>query len=423
MRIFKFGGASVKDADAVRNITEVLRQFQGDGLVVVVSAMGKTTNALEKLVDTWYYKTADPVALLEEIKSFHFNILEALFPDKKHAVYTDIANTFVELEWIIEDEAQRDYDFEYDQVVSIGELLSTRIVSAWLNECGIVNKWKDVRDFLQTDNTYREGKVDWELTEKLAKQQLLPFFNDNKDGIVLTQGFIGGTSENFTTTLGREGSDYTASIIAFVLDATCVTIWKDVPGLLNADPKWFDDTIMIDQISYHDAIELAYYGASVIHPKTIKPLQNKHIPLYIKSFVQPASKGTMINSFENELPVPSFIFKMDQVLISIKPHDFSFIVEENLSDIFRLFAKHKLKINIMQNSAVSFSVTIDNHQKKIAELVSELQQNFHVLYNNNLELVTIRHYDQPTIDRLVNNKEVLLELKTRNTVQMVVKNL
>ncbi|HET6244169.1 MAG: aspartate kinase [Bacteroidetes bacterium] len=423
MQVFKFGGASVKDASGVKNLTEVLRRFKGEKLVVVVSAMGKTTNALERLLDAWYYKSSDVSPLLQEIKEYHFTILDSLFPDKKNSIYTDIANTFVEIEWTIEDEPQRDYDFEYDQVVSVGELLSTKIVSAYLKEQGIENLWKDVRDFLQTDNTYREGKVQWELTESLAKDQLLPFFKENPQGIILTQGFIGGTSENFTTTLGREGSDYSASIIAFVLEATCVTIWKDVPGVLNADPKWFDDTVMIEQLSYHDAIELAYYGASVIHPKTIKPLQNKHIPLYVKSFIQPDSGGTTINSIESAVPIPSFIFKMNQVLISIKPRDFSFIVEENLSDIFRLFAKHKVKINVMQNSAVSFSVTIDDHEKNVTELVEELKQNFYVLYNNNLELVTIRHYDQPTIDRLLFNKEVLLELKTRNTVQMVVKNL
>jgi aspartate kinase len=261
------------------------------------------------------------------------------------------------------------------------------------------------------------------LSEKLAKTQLLPYFAQNTAGIIVTQGFIGGTSENFTTTLGREGSDYTAAIIAYILNATEVTIWKDVPGVLNADPKWFEDTVMIEQLSYHDAIELAYYGASVIHPQTIKPLQNKNIPLYVKSFLYPESKGTVINNFENELPVPSFIFKLNQVLISIKPKDFSFIVEENLVDIFQNFTKHRIKINVMQNSATSFSVSVDGDAKKIDDLVSALQQNYKVFYNRGLELITIRHYDLATIDRVTKGKEILLEMRTRNTIQMVVKDL
>jgi aspartate kinase len=423
MKVFKFGGASVKDAEAVRNVVNVLKKFQNEPLIVVISAMGKTTNALEKLVNAWFYKEEDPEHTLNEIKQFHYSILNDLFSDRQHPVYDEVNNTFVEIEWAIEDAAQREYDFEYDQIVSVGELLSTKIVSAWLNEQGIKNQWKDVRDFLQTDNTYREGKIDWLLTEKLAKEQIQPYFNENKNGLILTQGFIGVTSENFTTTLGREGSDYTAAIIAYVMDAECVTIWKDVPGVLNADPKWFDNTVMIEQLSYHDAIELAYFGASVIHPKTIKPLQNKGIPLYVKSFVYPESKGTVINDFENELPVPSFIFKMNQVLISIKPTDFSFIVEENLKDIFTCFSKNRIRINIMQNSATSFTVSIDDDPQKVDALVNELKQNFKVLYNRNLELVTIRHYDNATIERVTKGKEVLLEMRTRATVQMVMKNL
>jgi aspartate kinase len=423
LKVFKFGGASVKDAEAVRNVARVMGLFKGEPVMVVVSAMGKTTNALERLVNTWFYKTENPASILEEIKSYHYDILKNLFGNESHPVFDDINNTFVEIEWAIEDEAQRDYDFEYDQIVSIGELLSSKIVSAWLNEEGIQCQWKDVRDFLQTDNTYREGKVDWLLTENLAKQQLTPFFEKNPSEVMVTQGFIGGTSENFTTTLGREGSDYTAAIIAYVLNAESVTIWKDVPGVLNADPKWFEDTVMIEQLSYHDAIELAYYGASVIHPKTIKPLQNKNIPLYVKSFIYPESKGTVINNFENELPVPSFIFKLNQVLISIKPKDFSFIVEENLVEIFKCFAKHRVKINVMQNSATSFTVSMDDDLRKIDAQVKELQQNFKVYYNRGLELITIRHYDQPTIDRVTKGKEILLELRTRTTMQMVVKNL
>jgi aspartate kinase len=424
MRVFKFGGASVKSADAVRNVASILKRFPDENIIVVVSAMGKTTNALEELTDAFFYGKGDAVKKLEEIKKFHFDIIEQLFPDKNHPVYNEISNTFVELDWAIEDEPTHSYNHEYDQVVCVGEVISTKIVSAFLREAGVNNKWWDVRDLIQTDNTYREGKVDWELTQSLVERSLLPYFDGAKEqgSIVVTQGFLGGTSENFTTTLGREGSDYTAAILAFTSAAQDVTIWKDVPGVLNADPKWFDETKKIDQISYHDAIELAYYGATVIHPKTIKPLQNKKIPLYVKSFLHPEDKGTVINDEEHPLPIPSFIFKIDQILLSISPKDFSFIVEENLSSIFRLFHEMNVKVNVMQNSAISFSVSMDNDTRKIPELIRILQDDFRVLYNEKLELITIRYWDQATIDRVTKDKEILLEQKSRHTVQLVVRN-
>lgn len=423
MKVFKFGGASVKDASAVKNVAAIFKLFPGDDLAIVISAMGKTTNALERLTHAWFYKSEDPFVILDEIKKYHYDIMAQLFPDNSHAIYIDINNNFVEIEWAIEEEAQRSYDFEYDQIVSIGEILSSKIVSAYLNEVGIKNKWQDVRDFIQTDNTYREGKVNWELTQEMADKTFMKYFSDGlpEQKVIITQGFIGGTSENYTTTLGREGSDFTAAIIAYVTNSESVTIWKDVPGVLNADPKWFDETEILEQLSYHDAIELAYYGASVIHPKTIKPLQNKNISLYVKSFLHPENSGTLINGVNNELPVPSFIFKVNQVLISIMPKDFSFIIEENLSDIFKFFAEHRIKINVMQNTAVSFSVSIDNDEEKIPLLVKTLQADYKVLYNENLELITIRHYDQQTINRVSVDKEVILELKSRNTVQLVVK--
>lgn len=422
MKVFKFGGASVKDAGAVKNVATILKRFPNENSVVVVSAMGKTTNALEQLTKAFFYSSKDAEALLEDIKKYHFSIIEDLFPDKSHPIYNDINNTFVELDWAIEDEPTHGYDHEYDQIVSIGEIISTKIVSAYLNEAGITSKWQDARDFIQTDNTYREGKVDWELTQQLVNKHLTPELSKGEGTVVVTQGFIGGTSENFTTTLGREGSDYTAAIIAYTTDAKSVTIWKDVPGVLNADPKWFDKTQKLEQISYQDAIELAYYGATVIHPKTIKPLQNKKIPLYVKSFVHPEDQGTVINDVQSPLPIPCFIFKMNQVLISISPKDFSFIVEENFSDIFKLFAEHHIKINMMQNSAISFSLCVDNDHYKLPELIKTLQKDYRVLYNERLELVTIRYYDQATIDRVTVNKKVLLEVKSRYTVQMVVQN-
>jgi aspartate kinase len=305
--------------------------------------------------------------------------------------------------------------------VSLGEIISTKIVNAYLIEASVNSKWLDVRDVIQTDNTYREGKVDWDLTQELVNRNLLPFLENNNNLVLVTQGFIGGTSENFTTTLGREGSDYSAAILAFTTNAESVTIWKDVPGVLNADPKWFDETKKLEQISYQDAIELAYYGATVIHPKTIKPLQNKKIPLYVKSFLNPEEIGTVINDVQTPLPIPSFIFKVNQVLISISPKDFSFIAEDNFSDIFNLFSERQVKVNVMQNSAISFSVSVDNDKRKLPELIKTLQKQYRVLYNDNLELITIRYYDQATIDRVTIDKKILLEVKSRYTVQLVVK--
>lgn len=420
MQVFKFGGASVKDAEGVKNVAEVLKQFHGQKITIVISAMGKMTNALERLANSFFNKTENAESVLEEIKKYHLDICQQLFPSASHSIYTDLENTFVELYWAIEDEPTHGFDFEYDQIVSMGEVISTKIVSAYLNDIGLTNKWIDARGIIQTDNTYREGKVDFELTESLVKRDLIPVFNSVN--IIITQGFIGGTSENFTTTLGREGSDYTASILAYCLNAENVTIWKDVPGVLNADPKWFSHTKKIDELSYHDAIELTYYGATVIHPKTIKPLQNKNIPLYVKSFIKPKEKGTVIRDGEKRLNIPSYIFKIDQVLISIQPKDFSFIAEDNLSDIFELFSKHGVKINLMQLSAISFSVCCDNNVEKINALVAELQNQFKVLYNSGLELMTVRYYTQEIIDILTAQKIILLEQRSRYTVQMVMKN-
>jgi len=421
MKVFKFGGASVKDAQAVKNVGKVIQQFD-DKLVIVISAMGKTTNTLEKLVNAYYFKQGNVAAILEETKAFHFSIINELFENKKHPIYTDIHNTFVEIEWEIEEEPQRSYDYVYDQIVSVGELLSTKIVSAYLNEEHLTNTWLDVRSVIQTDNTYRNANINWKLTEQLA----LELFAKNKalstSNYIVTQGFIGASSENFTTTIGREGSDFTAAILAYCLNAESVTIWKDVPGMLNADPKWFDDTQQLNHISYHEAVELAYYGATVIHPKTIKPLQNKKIPLLVKSFLDPNQKGTLVdgNTAEDEL-IPSFIFKMQQVLISISAKDYSFIVEDNLSQIFSQLSAHKITVNMMQNSAISFSICVDFNPFTTYQFIEELQKEYQVLYNENLELVTIRHYDAATIERVTANKQILVEQKSRNTARFVMK--
>ncbi|MFN7012689.1 MAG: aspartate kinase, partial [Bacteroidia bacterium] len=366
MKIFKFGGASVKDSEGVKNLAKVLSRYSNEKLLVVVSAMGKTTNALEKVTKAYYFKNDDAFAILQEVKNYHYEILNKLFEDKKHPIYDEINNTFVEIEWAIEDAPTGSFDFEYDQIVSVGEILSTKIVAAYLSEIGVQTSLLDARDVIKTDNTYREGKINWEQTEKLANKLIPELFA--KKQLIVTQGFIGGTSENFTTTLGREGSDYTAAILAWCLNAQDVTIWKDVAGVMNADPKWFDNTVVIEQISYNDAIELAYYGASVIHPKTIQPLQNKKIKLFVKSFINPDLKGTEISEWQNPLPIPSFIFKVNQVLISIMPKDFSFIAEENLRDIFELFSRNRVKINVMQNTAISFSVCVDDDEIRIPKL-------------------------------------------------------
>ena len=294
MKVFKFGGASVKDAAAVRNVAKIISLFPKDQLIVVVSAMGKITNALERLTDAYFYKKEDPAKVLDEVKAYHVNIVRELFPDATHPFHTELHNTLVELDWATDGSPEYGYDQCYDQIVSLGEIISTRIVSAYLESVLPKVKWVDVRDFVKTDDTWREGKVNWELTRGLTEKKLLPAFKSHSVQVLVTQGFLGGTSENFTTTLGREGSDYTSAILAWCTDAEEVTIWKDVPGVLNADPKWFDQTVLIDKLSYQDAIELSYYGATVIHPKTLKPLQNKNIPLRVKSFVNPEKEGTKI---------------------------------------------------------------------------------------------------------------------------------
>lgn len=421
MKVFKFGGASVKNADAVKNVGKIISLFNDD-LTVVISAMDKTTNSLEKVVESYMNNNGKVVEHLQEVKDFHHNIMNQLFDNTNHPIYEDIHNTFVEIEWEIEESPERPYDYVYDQIVSIGEVLSTKIVSAYLNSIGINNNWFDIRNVIRTDNTHRDARIDWEITEQLAQEQLLKKLDSNSKTIIITQGFIGSSSENFTTTLGREGSDFSAGILAYCLNAENVTIWKDVPGMLNADPKFFNDTKKLNNISYREAIELAYYGASVIHPKTIKPLQNKNIPLYVKSFVNPNEPGTLINenTAEDSL-IPSYIFKKNLVLISISVRDYSFIMEDHLSHIFGLFSSFGVRIHLMQNSAISFSVCVDNNPQKLTNLMTALGEKYKVKYNENVELLTIRHYDEETIAKTTIGKEILLIQKSRNSVRMVMK--
>lgn len=420
MKVFKFGGASVKDADAVVNLRDILLSYVDQPLLVVVSAMGKTTNALEAVVEAHCHKVGNAQALLEDIRSYHLGIMNRLFPDSSHPVFDQVNNILVEIEWILEEEP-RSYDFVYDQIVSVGELVSTTIISAYLNTSGVKNHWLDIRDCLLTDNTYREAKVDWDESGKRLREKVSPLLNAECN-MVLTQGFIGATSENFSTTLGREGSDYTAAILAYLLDAESVTIWKDVPGVLNADPKYFSDAQKLEQLSYHDAIELAYYGASVIHPKTIKPLENKNISLYVKSFLAPQGKGTVIGKdLQTKPQVPSYIFKNNQLLISLSAKDFSFIAEGNLSQIFSVFADLGVKMNLMQNSAISFSVCTDEDPSKTPMLIEKLKRDYRVRYNTGLQLYTVRYYYPSTIDSITQGRDVLLEQRSRTTAQIVMK--
>jgi aspartate kinase len=420
MLVFKFGGASVKDADAVRNVASILSEFKREELVVVVSAMGKTTNALEAVVNAYTDRRDDLAEKVRLVRDFHEQILDGLGFATDHPVRSEIDNIFVEIDWVLEEAPTRGYGYAYDQIVSQGELLSTRIVSAYLEKAGYANAWLDARDVIQTDNNYREGKVNWDTTVKLVRWRIPELMK--KTNIVITQGFIGATSENFTTTLGREGSDYSAAIFSYCLDAREMTVWKDVPGVLSADPKFYDDAVKLEQISYHDAIELTYYGATVIHPKTIKPLENKGIPMRVRSFKAPQEKGTSIGNYQATKPlVPCFIFKTNQILLSISAKDFSFIAEDNLSRIFSVFAEHRAKVNLMQNSAISFSICLDNDPHKVPALLEVLGRDFRVLYNDNLKLVTVRHYYPSTIEQITKGKTILLEQRSRQTAQVVIR--
>ena len=411
MRVYKFGGASVKDAASIRNVASILPAESDLKLIIVISAMGKTTNALETIVNAYYRGDAPS---LDSIKQYHFDIMNQLF-DRNDPIYDEVNNLFVEIEWVIEDAPTSTYAYEYDQIVSVGELLSTTIISAYLNKCGFTNRWLDARDIIRTDNTHRNACVDWELTESLIQKEI------SKGLPVLTQGFIGCTSENFTTTLGREGSDFTAAILAHATQADEVVIWKDVLGVLSADPRFFEDAQKLERLSYAEAIELAYFGAKVIHPKTIQPLKAKKIPLRVRSFVDSTSDGTIVSEDAEIKPfLPSFIVKENQVLLSISAQDLSFIVEDHLSHIFMLFSEYGVRVNVMQNSAVSFSVCVDDDAQKVPVLIDALKKDYQVLYNDDLILYTIRHYNDDSLAKVLNGKKLILEQKSRHTVQLVV---
>jgi len=419
MQVFKFGGASVKDAEAVKNISVLLSKQSTKETVMVVSAMAKTTNALEEVCKSFINASADLSAKVLTIKQMHLQIIHDLFTDNNTHLINDIENVFVELDWILEEPPHENNAFIYDQIVSLGEILSTKIIAAYLNYTRLPCIWVDARSYIQTDNNYQEGKVNWEETSALIQQDFPKLLSEK---MIVTQGFIGGTSENFTTTLGREGSDYSAAIFAACLNATSVTIWKDVDGVLNADPKLFPNTEKFERLPYAEALEMTYYGATVIHPKTIKPLQNKLIPLFVKPFLDHAGTGTHIGQFDQmTYSIPTIIVKKEQVLMSISSRDFSFISEQNLSNILGHFAKANIKINTMQNSAMTWTCCFDYHEEKLNQIIAVLKPVFKVYYNESLSLITLRHYNQASIDEISKNKEVLIEQRSRNTVQLVLR--
>lgn len=417
MIVFKFGGASVKNADAVRNIAGILKAHKGH-IVVVISAMGKMTNQLERIVERYVSKDEESLANeVAKLKKYHMEIVDDLFDDNSHAVFNDLNELFSNLERELNREPSLNYDHDYDQIICYGELLSTKIITHFLQTQKIKAAWKDVRFSIKTNNAYREARVDWEVTRELVSEH----FQFGTSQILVTQGFLGSTVDNITTTLGREGSDYTGGILAHVLRAKKLVIWKDVPGVLNADPKWFDDTVLLPELSYRDAIELAYYGASVIHPKTIKPLQNKNINLHVKSFKNPEAVGTIINNADYEKLIPSFIFKIDQVLIRIQPKDFSFIAEDHLQSIFGILSDNRVKINLMQNSALKFVICINNDKRKLINVIDQLEEDFKVSYETGLELITIRYFDESTIERVMINKDLILEHRDKQNIQLIVR--
>ncbi|WP_292943402.1 aspartate kinase [Olleya sp. UBA1516] len=416
MRVFKFGGASVKDAKGVKNLISVLEQVGHDNTLIIVSAMGKTTNALEQVIGNYFDNKPELQQAIQAVVTYHNDIVLELFENKNHPVF-DITNAlFEELTTFLKTNKSPDYNFVYDQVIGFGELVSTTIISQFLNLKGFTNNWIDVRQLIKTDDYYRRANVNWDLTQQLITKHV------DTSKLNITQGFLGSDKNNFTTTLGREGSDYTAAILAYCLSADSVTIWKDVPGVLNADPRHFKNAQLLNAISYTEAIELAFYGASVIHPKTLQPLQRKEIPLYVKSFLQPNEDGTIVSKIKGIEPkVPCFIVKQNQVLLSLSTLDFSYIVEDNISEIFNLLSKYKMKVDVIQNSAISFSVCFDNNFNNLEPLLLHLKAKFNVTCNDNVSLYTIRHYNQKAIADLEVGKTVLLKQMFQETLQIVTK--
>lgn len=416
MRIFKFGGASIKDAEGIKNVYDVLQKVGYEDVLLVVSAMGKTTNALEIVIKNYFDKSSELYASVQEVKKYHNQILMDLFDDEEADVFFSVNGHFADLEYFLRSNKSPNYNFVYDQIVSYGELISTTILSHFMNAKNIKTNWIDVRNFIKTDKNYRDANVDWELTQKNISK------NVKRKTLNVTQGFLGSDENNSTTTLGREGSDYTAAIFAYCLNAESVTIWKDVPGVMNADPRCFENASLLNQISYREAIELAFYGATVIHPKTLQPLQKKEIPLYVKSFINPTLAGTSVSKGADLEPLlPCFIVKRNQLLISLSSIDFSFIMEENISEIFSLLHQYKMKVSLIQNSAISFSVCAEDKFEHFKDLKPLLAKKFKVAYNENVSLYTIRHFDEKAAEIVEKNKTILLKQVSRETMQIITK--
>jgi aspartate kinase len=416
MQVFKFGGASLNSAKGVQNVAQIIAQHLNKPLVVVVSAMGKMTNAFEDLLEA-NRENRETMPFYNQIRNYHLQIVNDLFPDKSHRIYSELEGVFFAVMNTYK-LSNEDYDYQYDQMVGLGEILSSKILSYYLQQTGISNQWVDVKTCIATDSTFREGNVNWSLSEINIREIAKSVFSTHR--CLVTQGFIGGDDKGRMVTLGREGSDYSAAIFAYCLNVENLTIWKDVPGFLKADPRYFNETQKLDQITYSEAIELAYYGATVIHPKSIKPLQNRRIPLILKSFSNPNAEGSVIlNEASETSKIPRFICKPNQVLISIYPKDFSFIAEQNMSYIFFVFAENNMKINLIQNSAVSFTVCADENKQRFEDLIAALSNNFKVRYNEHLDLITIRYYGETDIRKIINNRVVLLEQRNRTTAQVV----
>jgi len=415
MKIFKFGGASIKNAEGVKNLAKVVQQQGSENTLVVISAMGKMTNAFEEVIDAYFYKSDTLQKKRTQVESYHKKMMDDLF-EKDNEIYTQIDTLFEELDWFLNRNTSQRYNYVYDQIICFGELLSTRIVSAYLKMVQLENNWLDVRNYIKTDSNYRDAKVNWTLTQQIITKKVATH------QLNVTQGFLAGNDTENTTTLGREGSDYTAGIFAYCLNAESVTIWKDVAGVLNADPRVFDETTLLEQISYEEAIEMAFYGASVIHPKTIQPLQNKEIPLYVKSFLNPTAPGTKVSKGATLVPyIPCFIVKKNQVFVSISTNDFSFMVENNLSYIFKKLHDYKLKVNLIQNSAISFSVCVDNKFDNFDAFYTALTNEFKIEFQKEVDVYTIRHFNAETKDTITKFGQTLLSQTNKETIQIVLK--
>lgn len=417
-KTFKFGGSSLKDADAVRNVGTILQRFRDENLVIVVSAMGKTTNALEEVIYSHARQDGQAMAALDAIREKHEELARTLLPGDQD-VLTALNDTFAEAYWVLEEAPHPNFDYMYDQLICVGELASSRIVQAYLNRIGLPSQWLDAREVIITDDIHREGWVDWSETGRRMEEKVRPLVS--APGFLLTQGFIASTLDNATTTLGREGSDYTTAIFSYCLNAESMTIWKDVPGVLTGDPRLFDNVTKLDRLSYKEAIEMTYYGAKVIHPKTIKPLQNKSIPLYVKSFIDPDGEGTLISSDVEDHYPPIVTIEQDQTLLSIATRDFSFVAEHHLSLLFQKIADQRLQVNMMQNSAISFSICVNKAPDKVKAFIAGIEKEFKVTREDGLELITIRHPQDGVLENMRRGKIVLFEERIRNTVQFVAK--